>query len=122
MFRFSRNTLSGSYRRFSSLTSFTTSRTTVDPRQEWNQIFEECWRQMKYFFYASSACVYPIGVQETESHTPMLSETEIVPANADQMYGWEKLMSEMFCEEYWHERGLKTFIARFHNVYGPHGT
>ena len=31
-------------------------------------------------------------------------------------------ISEMFCEEYWHERGLKTFIARFHNVYGPHGT
>jgi len=31
-------------------------------------------------------------------------------------------MSEMFCEEYWHERGMKTFIARFHNVYGPHGT
>jgi tricorn protease len=25
---------------------------TVDPRLEWNQIFEECWRQMKYFFYA----------------------------------------------------------------------
>jgi len=31
-------------------------------------------------------------------------------------------MSEMFCQEYWHERGMKTFIARFHNVYGPHGT
>ena len=31
-------------------------------------------------------------------------------------------MSEMFCQEYWHERGLKTFIARFHNVYGPYGT
>src|SRR4030067_418173 len=28
----------------------------------------------------------------------------------------------MFCEEYWAERGLKTFIARFHNVYGAHGT
>jgi len=25
---------------------------TVDPRQEWNQIYEECWRQMEYFFYA----------------------------------------------------------------------
>ena len=25
---------------------------TVDPRLEWTQIFEECWRQMKYFFYA----------------------------------------------------------------------
>jgi len=34
----------------------------------------------------------------------------------------EKLISEMFCEEYWHERGMKTFIARFHNVYGPNGT
>ena len=31
-------------------------------------------------------------------------------------------MSEMFCEEYWAERGLKTAIARFHNVYGPWGT
>ena len=28
----------------------------------------------------------------------------------------------MFCQEYWAERGLKTFIARFHNVYGPSGT
>jgi nucleoside-diphosphate-sugar epimerase len=28
----------------------------------------------------------------------------------------------MFCQEYWHERGMKTFMARFHNVYGPHGT
>jgi nucleoside-diphosphate-sugar epimerase len=41
---------------------------------------------------------------------------------AERGYGWEKLMSEMFCQEYWAERGLKTFIARFHNVYGPYGT
>ena len=41
---------------------------------------------------------------------------------AERGYGWEKLMSEMFCQEYWAERGMKTFIARFHNVYGPHGT
>ncbi|MFP4082894.1 MAG: PDZ domain-containing protein [Candidatus Aminicenantes bacterium] len=26
--------------------------TKVNYKQEWNQIFEECWRQMKYFFYA----------------------------------------------------------------------
>ncbi|MBM3285358.1 MAG: protease, partial [Candidatus Aminicenantes bacterium] len=25
---------------------------TLDRRAEWNQIYEECWRQMKYFFYA----------------------------------------------------------------------
>src|SRR5438094_5639101 len=41
---------------------------------------------------------------------------------AERGYGWEKLISEMFCQEYWAERGLKTFIARFHNVYGPYGT
>lgn len=31
-------------------------------------------------------------------------------------------MSEMFCQEYWAERGFETHIARFHNVYGPWGT
>ena len=44
------------------------------------------------------------------------------PAMAERGYGWEKLMSEMFCQEYWAERELKTYIARFHNVYGPWGT
>ena len=41
---------------------------------------------------------------------------------AERGYGWEKLLSEMFCQEYWAERGMETSIARFHNVYGPHGT
>ena len=41
---------------------------------------------------------------------------------SERGYGWEKLISEMFCQEYWAERGMKTFIARFHNVYGPNGT
>jgi nucleoside-diphosphate-sugar epimerase len=51
-----------------------------------------------------------------------LKETDAYPAMAERGYGWEKLISEMFCQEYWAERRLKTFIARFHNVYGPHGT
>ena len=38
---------------------------------------------------------------------------------AERGYGWEKLISEMFCQEYWAERGLETHIARFHNIYGP---
>jgi nucleoside-diphosphate-sugar epimerase len=41
---------------------------------------------------------------------------------AERGYGWEKLVSEMSCQEYWAERGLETHIARFHNIYGPHGT
>ena len=51
-----------------------------------------------------------------------LKETDAYPAFAERGYGWEKLMSEMFCQEYTAERGMKTFIARFHNVYGPNGT
>jgi nucleoside-diphosphate-sugar epimerase len=51
-----------------------------------------------------------------------LKETDAYPAMAERGYGWEKLVSEMFCQEYWHERGMKTFMARFHNVYGPNGT
>jgi nucleoside-diphosphate-sugar epimerase len=51
-----------------------------------------------------------------------LKESDAYPAMAERGYGWEKLMSEMFCQEYWAERGLETHIARFHNVYGPHGT
>jgi nucleoside-diphosphate-sugar epimerase len=55
-------------------------------------------------------------------HGRALKESDAYPAMAERGYGWEKLISEMFCEEYWAERGIKTFIARFHNVYGPHGT
>ena len=51
-----------------------------------------------------------------------LKESDAYPAMAERGYGWEKLISEMFCEEYWAERGMKTAIARFHNVYGPWGT
>jgi nucleoside-diphosphate-sugar epimerase len=51
-----------------------------------------------------------------------LKESDAYPAMAERGYGWEKLMSEMFCEEYTAERGMKTAIARFHNVYGPYGT
>ena len=51
-----------------------------------------------------------------------LKESDAYPAMSERGYGWEKLISEMFCQEYWAERGMKTFIARFHNVYGPHGT
>jgi nucleoside-diphosphate-sugar epimerase len=51
-----------------------------------------------------------------------LKESDAYPAMAERGYGWEKLMSEMFCQEYWAERGLETHIARFHNVYGSNGT
>ncbi|MGA2617597.1 MAG: NAD-dependent epimerase/dehydratase family protein [Thermoguttaceae bacterium] len=73
------------------------------------------------YFYSSSACAYNTELQK-DPHCRALRETDAYPAMAERGYGWEKLMSEMFCQEYWAERRMQTFIARFHNVYGPHGT
>jgi GDP-D-mannose 3', 5'-epimerase len=73
------------------------------------------------YFFSSSACAYNTDLQQ-DPNVRALKESDAYPAMAERGYGWEKLMSEMFCQEYWHERGMKTFIARFHNVYGPFGT
>jgi len=76
---------------------------------------------VKKYFYASSACVYNTDLQK-DPNIRALKESDAYPAKAERGYGWEKLLSEMFCEEYWAERGLETHFARFHNVYGPDGT
>jgi nucleoside-diphosphate-sugar epimerase len=73
------------------------------------------------YFFSSSACAYNTLLQQ-DPDVRALRESDAYPAMAERGYGWEKLISEQFCEEYWHERGMKTAIARFHNVYGPHGT
>jgi len=73
------------------------------------------------YFFSSSACAYNTDLQQ-DPHCRALKETDAYPAMAERGYGWEKLMSEMFCQEYWAERGMQTAIARFHNVYGPNGT
>jgi nucleoside-diphosphate-sugar epimerase len=73
------------------------------------------------YFFSSSACAYNTLLQQ-DPKVRALKESDAYPAMAERGYGWEKLMSEMFCQEYWAERGLKTAIARFHNVYGPWGT
>jgi nucleoside-diphosphate-sugar epimerase len=73
------------------------------------------------YFFSSSACAYNTELQK-DPNVRALKESDAYPAMAERGYGWEKLMSEMFCEEYWAERGMKTAIARFHNVYGPYGT
>ncbi len=83
---------------------------------------EEAYRAgVDRYFYSSSACAYNTDLQK-DPNVRALKESDAYPAMAERGYGWEKLMSEMFCEEYWAERHLKTFIARFHNVYGPNGT
>ncbi len=76
---------------------------------------------VRRFFYSSSACAYNTLLQK-DPNVRALKESDAYPAMAERGYGWEKLFSEMVCQEYTAERGMKTFIARFHNVYGPHGT
>ena len=73
------------------------------------------------YFFSSSACAYNTELQK-DPHVRPLKESDAYPAMSERGYGWEKLVSEMFCQEYWAERGMKTAIARFHNVYGPNGT
>ncbi|MEI7731911.1 MAG: NAD-dependent epimerase/dehydratase family protein [Verrucomicrobiota bacterium] len=85
-------------------------------------MIEAAWRAgARRYFFSSSACAYNTLLQQ-DPNVRALKETDAYPAMSERGYGWEKLMSEMFCQEYWAERGLKTAIARFHNVYGPHGT
>jgi nucleoside-diphosphate-sugar epimerase len=79
------------------------------------------WAGVERYFFSSSACAYNTELQK-DPHVIALKESDAYPAMAERGYGWEKLMSEIFCQEYWAERKLKTFIARFHNVYGPNGT
>lgn len=85
-------------------------------------MLESAWRAgAQRYFFSSSACAYNTLLQQ-EAHVRGLKESDAYPAMAERGYGWEKLISEQFCQEYWYERGMKTFIARFHNVYGPNGT
>ena len=73
------------------------------------------------YFYASSACVYAADKQ-TSTDVTALREEDAYPAMPEDGYGWEKLFSERMCRHFREDFGLETRVARFHNVYGPHGT
>jgi len=73
------------------------------------------------FFYSSSACVYNAEKQRDAAVTP-LKESDAYPAMPEDGYGWEKLFSERMCRHFREDFGLETRVARYHNVYGPHGT
>ena len=73
------------------------------------------------YFYASSACVYPVFRQDRPDLAP-LREEDAYPADPEEGYGWEKLYAEKLCQYYAEEGKLETRVARFHNIYGPLGT
>jgi GDP-D-mannose 3',5'-epimerase len=73
------------------------------------------------FFYASSACVYNADKQRDVNVTA-LKEEDAYPGQPEDGYGWEKLFSERMCRHFREDFKLITRVARYHNVYGPHGT
>jgi nucleoside-diphosphate-sugar epimerase len=73
------------------------------------------------YLYTSSACIYPEYRQTTTDVQP-LKEEEAYPAQPQDAYGWEKLVTERLCLHYGEDYGMDTRIVRFHNIFGPLGT
>jgi GDP-D-mannose 3', 5'-epimerase len=72
-------------------------------------------------FLSSSACIYNTDLQLSPDVTA-LKESDAYPALPEDGYGWEKLFSERMCRNFYDDFGIETRVARYHNVYGPHGT
>jgi len=73
------------------------------------------------YLFSSSACVYP-EYRQMEADVVPLKEEDAYPANPQDAYGWEKLVTERLCRHYEEEHGIETRIVRFHNIFGPQGT
>jgi GDP-D-mannose 3',5'-epimerase len=85
-------------------------------------MLDACYkRKAERIFYSSSACMYPAYNQEDTSN-PLCSEASAYPAAPDSEYGWEKLFSERLYLAYRRNYGMQTFVARYHNIFGPYGT
>jgi nucleoside-diphosphate-sugar epimerase len=77
--------------------------------------------KIKRLLYTSSACVYPEYLQVDADVAP-LKEEDAYPAQPQDAYGWEKLITERLCMHYYQDYGLETRTVRFHNIFGPLGT
>ena len=76
---------------------------------------------VRRYLYSSSACVYP-EYKQTETDVVPLKEEDAYPAQPQDAYGWEKLITERLCTHYREDYGIETRIVRFHNIFGPYGT
>ncbi|MCB0060891.1 MAG: NAD-dependent epimerase/dehydratase family protein [Caldilineaceae bacterium] len=76
---------------------------------------------VKRYLYTSSACVYP-EYRQADANVVPLREEDVYPAQPQDAYGWEKLITERLCTHYQEDYGIETRIVRFHNIFGPLGT
>ena len=72
--------------------------------------------------YASSGCVYPNYKQTDPKQILYLTEEMAGPPyDADNMYGWAKLMAEMTLQAYYRDYAMKCVSCRYFTVYGERG-
>jgi len=85
-------------------------------------LFKACLEnKVEKIFYASSGCVYPNFLQNEKNKKIYLKESNVKPPyDADNLYGWAKLMGELTLKQYYKDYGLKSAIGRFFTVYGPY--
>jgi nucleoside-diphosphate-sugar epimerase len=72
--------------------------------------------------YASSGCVYANFMQTDPNQILYLTEDKAGPPyDADNLYGWAKLVAEMTLQAYYREYGMKSASCRYFTVYGERG-
>jgi nucleoside-diphosphate-sugar epimerase len=86
-------------------------------------LFDACYKAgVGKVVYASSGCVYPNSLQSDPDEIVYLSEDKVGPPyDADNMYGWAKLMGELTLRAYYQDWGMKSASCRYFTVYGPKG-
>ncbi len=86
-------------------------------------VFFEAYKAgVEKIVFASSGCVYPNFLQSDVNQELFLTEDVVTPPyDADNLYGWAKLMAELTLQAYFKEYGIKTASCRYFTVYGPRG-
>ncbi len=86
-------------------------------------VFYEAYKaEVEKIVFASSGCVYPNFLQDDVNEEVYLTENLVTPPyDADNIYGWAKLMAELTLKAYHAEYGVKTASCRYFTVYGPRG-
>jgi UDP-glucose 4-epimerase len=86
-------------------------------------LFREAARaRVEKVVYASSGCVYPNFRQTNPAEELYLTEDLVGPPyDADNMYGWAKLMGELTLKHYATKGLLRGASCRYFTVYGPRG-
>ncbi len=86
-------------------------------------VFDACRKEgVEKIVYASSGCVYPNHLQSNPNQILYMKEEMVSPPyDADNMYGWAKLMGEMTLRSFHRDCGMKSACCRYFTVYGPRG-